>query len=152
MLFNITTCKNNITTCILENAKMIIPIECLIVFIQYSCRSSCQYSLCILSQVLSTQLFHYSIHDSSTFSSWHHVTIVFTVRVTFLLQSLRNISCKTNIELTLIVWLRSWIVGTWLNCNDTVGARRASHSPSVITVSVPMPKRYCQCVGVAHAL
>ncbi len=86
----------------------------------------------------------------STFSSRHHVTIVFTIRVTFPLQSLRNISCKANIKLTLIVWLRSWIVGTQLNCNNTVGARRASHSPSIITVSVPTPKHYCERVGVTH--
>ena len=70
MLFNIMTCKNNITICILENAKMIIPIKCLIVFIQYSCRSSCQHSMCILSQVLSTQLFHYSIRNSCQL--FHH--------------------------------------------------------------------------------
>ncbi len=70
MLFNITTCKNNITIYILENAKMIILIKCLIVFIQYSCRSSCQHSVCISSQVLSTQLFHYSIRNSCQL--FHH--------------------------------------------------------------------------------
>ena len=70
MLFNIMTCKNNVTTCILENAKMIILIKCLIVFIQYSCRSSCQHSVCISSQVLSTQLFHYSIRNSCQL--FHH--------------------------------------------------------------------------------
>ncbi len=86
----------------------------------------------------------------STFSSRHHVIIVFTIRVTFLLQSLINISCKANIKLTLIVWLRSWIVGTRLNCNNTVDARRMSHSPSVITVSIPTPKHYCQRIGVTH--
>ena len=77
---------------------------------------------------------HHCVHSSCHFSA----------------AEFRNISCKANIELTLIVWLKSWIVGTWLNCNNSVGVHCASHSPSVITVSVPTPERYCQCVGVTH--
>ncbi len=120
-------------TCILENAKMIIPIRCLNNFVHPTYLSiivSAQ-RVYLESSSLHTVILLQHSQLVSTFSSWHHVTIVFTVCVTFPLQSLETFPAKQT-SLTLIVWLRSWIVGTWLNRNNSVGARRASQHPSVI--------------------